>query len=313
MSAAAQGGNDLGDNDHGVNDQAGNDLDGTWPTWLRENLERRCDPEQLLAILMRHGFSPASIRAHMGASFPDASPLVWGRAPDPHGIGPVAIDYEALARIRLTRPDTGLNAQQLLSDRLQLYLLDDFMSAAECARLARIANRHLRPSTVTTGHRDRDYRSSRTCDIGLLDDPEVAKIDERIARTLGIQLACSESTQAQRYDVGQEFRIHTDYFEPGSAEFEMHALGRGQRTWTFMVYLNDGMKGGGTKFHAVEKVITPKRGLAVVWNNLLPDGGPNSRTTHSGLPLEGGHKIIITKWFRDRPQSPDKNREYLVG
>jgi prolyl 4-hydroxylase len=79
---------------------------------------------------------------------------------------------------------------------------------------------------------------------------------------------------------------------------------RGQRTWTFMVYLNEGMKGGGTKFFAIHRVFTPKKGTAVVWNNLYPDGSPNHDTLHSGLPVEAGHKIVITKWFRERGTGP---------
>src|SRR4029078_877660 len=136
------------------------DLDGTWPAWLQENLERRCNPEQLLEILLRNGFSVASIRAHMGGSFPGASPLL-GEPDRP------AIDYQALARVRLTRPDSGLNVQQLVSDRLQLYTLDGFLSAEECAHVARIAGAGLRPSTVTTGQRRAGLRTRRTAEPGV--------------------------------------------------------------------------------------------------------------------------------------------------
>jgi len=282
----------------------GKELDGTWPAWLNENLQRHCDPEELLAILLQHGFSPQSIRVHMGVSFPGASRLLGDGPQGPDGGDAIAIDYEALARVRMTRPDSGLNARQFLTDRLQLYTLDDFMTASECVHLARIVNRHLRPSTVTTGERDKDYRTSRTCDLGLITDPEVARIDERIARTLGIGSAYSESIQAQRYDVGEEFKAHTDYFEPGTGEYDAHAGGRGQRTWTFMIYLNERMQGGETKFEALGQSIIPKRGMAVVWNNLLPDGRPNNQTAHCGLPVRRGHKIIITKWFRDRGTGP---------
>jgi hypothetical protein len=36
-------------------------LDGTWQGWLQENLARKCDPKQLLGILLRDGFSGQSI------------------------------------------------------------------------------------------------------------------------------------------------------------------------------------------------------------------------------------------------------------
>ena len=39
-------------------------------------------------------------------------------------------------------------------------------------------------------------------------------IDEKICKTLGIRPEYSEGIQAQRYDVGQQFKAHSDYFEP---------------------------------------------------------------------------------------------------
>ena len=276
-------------------------LDGTWPAWLQENLDRKCDPEQLLGILLKNGFGAESIQQHMGTLFPSGSPLLkgMGQAKD----GP-AIDYTAVSRPRLTRGDAGLNVLQMVSDKIQLYVLDGFMSAEECDRIVDISAQHLRPSTVTTGDRDKGYRTSSTSDLSLLNDPYVATIDEKIARTLGIRLPYSEGIQAQRYEAGQEFKQHTDYFQPGTGEYATFAGTRGQRTWTFMVYLNDGMTGGGTKFFALDKIFTPKKGTAVVWNNLYPDGTPNHDTLHSGMPVEAGHKIIITKWFRDRGTGP---------
>lgn len=274
-------------------------LDGTWPAWLQENLDRKCDPEQLLGILLRNGFSPASIKSHMGSLFPEKSSFLEGI---PFEAQKPAFDYAAIANTRVARMDSGLKAQRVMSDKLQLYVIEDFMSAEECRRVIDISASHLRPSTTTTG--EKGYRTSSTSDLGLLNDAFVKKMDEKIARAVGLRLAYSEGIQAQRYEVGQEFRQHTDYFAPGSTEYAKYAGARGQRTWTFMVYLNDGMKGGGTRFVAIDRVFTPRLGMALVWNNLYPDGRPNYDTLHCGLPVEEGHKIIITKWFRERGNGP---------
>jgi prolyl 4-hydroxylase len=114
----------------------------------------------------------------------------------------------------------------------------------------------------------------------------------------------SEGIQAQRYDVGQQFKPHWDYFEPGTKEYLRFAGTRGNRTWTFMVYLNEGMEGGGTRFTELGHTFQPKTGLAVLWNNLKSDGTPNTFTKHSGEPVLSGHKIIITKWFRAIGEGP---------
>ena len=126
------------------------------------------------------------------------------------------------------------------------------------------------------------------------------EVDQRICQCLGIDVAFAEITQVQRYDVGQQFKLHTDYFEPHSDEYEKFASAQGNRTWTFMVYLSDVPKGGGTHFSAIDSIIMPKKGMAVVWNNRYPNGDVNPDSIHAGLPVEEGQKFVITKWFRER-------------
>jgi prolyl 4-hydroxylase len=58
------------------------------------------------------------------------------------------------------------------------------------------------------------------------------------------------------------------------------------------------MQGGGTRFFSIDRILEPKKGQAVIWNNLYPDGSPNPDTLHSGMPVSEGHKVIITMWFR---------------
>jgi prolyl 4-hydroxylase len=261
-------------------------LDASWRAWLKENIERGCSRSDLVRILRDHGFSLSSIRQNMGAAFPSDTPPQEASSPP------------SLVR----RRPAALH--QLETDELDIYTLDDFLSTQECDRLVALIRHHLRPSTVTVESADKLFRTSQTCDLSLLHSAFARAIDTKIARTLGIRLEYSEGIQAQRYDVGQQFKAHTDYFEPGTPEYAKFAAERGNRTWTFMVYLNEGMGGGGTKFFAVDHTFVPKKGQAVIWNNLNPDGTPNASTLHSGEPVTSGHKIIITKWFRERGSGP---------
>ncbi len=273
-------------------------LDDSWKSWLKENIARKCDTEELLGILLKNEFTLASIEECMGEHFPSHSSfLVDG----PEGKNQYDSDHKAIAATRITRIDSGLNAQQLLSDKLQLYTIDDFMSGAECDAIVELIRQNLRPSTVTIeSPTDKYYRTSSTCDLSLLKNKYVEKLDEKIARTLGIRLPYSEGIQGQHYEVKQEFKQHTDYFEPGTDEYVKYAGNRGNRTWTFMVYLNTVPKGGGTRFIKLNHVFQPQKGKAVIWNNLYADGLPNYDTLHAGLPVEEGHKDIITKWFREK-------------
>jgi prolyl 4-hydroxylase len=262
-------------------------LDASWKAWLKENLERGCRRPELVEILRGHGFSLSSIQQNMGAAFPSDTPPPGGPLEAP----------------RLIRQPPA-NLHKVDTSDLDLYTLDHFLSAKECDRLLALISHHLRPSTVTIEGNDKLFRTSRTCDLSMLRSPVAQAIDAKITRTLGIRPEYSEGIQAQRYDVGQQFKAHTDYFEPGTPEYARFGGERGNRTWTFMVYLNEGMGGGGTRFVAIDHAFQPSKGQAVIWNNLNPDGTPNAATLHSGEPVTAGQKVIITKWFRELGSGP---------
>lgn len=269
-------------------------LDESWKRWLAENLERQCDPHDLVSTLLENRFSLESIRENMGDSFPVG----------PEHAGQDGPDYLGLSEVGITRSVSTPGLRRVPTDKLQIYVLDDFMSASECDAMVEIITEHLRPSTITLESDDKYFRTSSTCDLSLLDEPLIHEIDERIAKTLGVRVAYSEGIQAQRYDLGQEFKAHTDYFERETAEFWEYAAQQGNRTWTFMVNLNDGMEGGATDFPAIGESFQPRKGRAVLWNNLYRNGATNPDSLHSGSPVTKGHKIVITKWFRERGTGP---------
>ena len=190
------------------------------------------------------------------------------------------------------------NLRKVDTDKVLLYTLEDFLSPGECSKLTSLIAHHLRPSTVAYDSGDAAFRTSTSADLCYLKSPVATAIDEKICRTLGIRVEYSEGIQAQRYDVGQQFKAHCDFFTPDTNAYARFAGLRGNRTWTFMVYLNEGMEGGATRFHNIDYAVQPKAGTAVIWYNLNADGSPNQDTRHSGEPVTRGNKVIITKWFR---------------
>lgn len=181
----------------------------------------------------------------------------------------------------------------------QIYEISNFLTTQECQDLIHAINGNLVPSTVTIG--SSDYRTSRTCHFSKEDMPLVSRIDQKLADLLSVDPRLSEPLQGQRYDPGQYFKEHTDWFAPGTEEFVTHTNPGGQRTWTVMVYLNDVTQGGQTCFQYLDRCFTPTRGLALAWNNLKKDGSPNSLTLHEAMPVKEGNKWVITKWFRAEP------------
>ncbi len=156
-----------------------------------------------------------------------------------------------------------------------------------------------RPSTIADDIGDAAFRTSETCDLDGA-DAVVARVDEAICGLLGLPSGLGEPIQGQRYAPGQEFKPHTDTFEPLGPDYHEHCAARGNRSWTAMVYLNQPEDGGATRFKAIGKIVQPETGKLLAWNNLLPGGAPNPATLHQGMKVRKGAKYILTKWFRER-------------
>ena len=190
-------------------------------------------------------------------------------------------------------------AQRVPTRELELFVVRDFLDAAmRAALIARIDERR-RPSEIADDLGIANFRTSETCDLDGR-DPLVATVERKIAELLGLPLNASEPLQGQRYAPGQEFKPHTDTFEPGGYDFFVHTADRGQRTWTAMIYLNRPDEGGATRFKTIGKTVQPEPGKLLTWNNLLPDGRPNPATLHQGMRVRRGTKYVLTKWFRER-------------
>ena len=190
--------------------------------------------------------------------------------------------------------------QRIPSEKLELFQLRGFLDAELCARLIERIEAERRPSTLADSNGDTYFRTSETCDLAS-DLPETQALEGLFEQLSGIDPAYGEPVQGQRYDVGQEFKPHCDYFNPGGADWDRYCSIAGQRSWTFMVYLNAVESGGATRFKCIGKTIQPEAGKLLCWNNRRPDRSVNPNTLHHGMKVRKGRKYVITKWYREKP------------
>ncbi|MFZ2998513.1 prolyl hydroxylase family protein [Sphingobium sp.] len=190
--------------------------------------------------------------------------------------------------------------QRVPSRELTLFIKRDFLSAEDCVALIERIEAGRRPSTIADANGDGYFRTSETCDLDY-GDPFVARIDAMLADFVGIDPAYGEPIQGQRYDVGQEFKAHTDYFDPKGADYATYCSVAGNRTWTAMVYLDTPIAGGATRFPKIGKTVHPETGKLLAWNNRLSPGISNPTSLHHGMKVRAGVKHVITKWYREKP------------
>lgn len=196
------------------------------------------------------------------------------------------------------------SAKRLKFPFTQIYIQPGFLSKSECQEIMTEVDKDLHPSAVSNPE-DRilvsDYRTSSSCFFDYHSGKTGFEIDKKINRYLGIDPFIGETVQAQKYEPGQYYKEHHDYYDPFSEEYKTYTEWMGQRTWTFMVYLNDVEEGGETYFKHLNMKVKPQTGLAIFWNNLWPFGWPNYKTLHEALPPISGNKYILTKWYRSWP------------
>lgn len=195
------------------------------------------------------------------------------------------------------------NRNYIKNDKeLEIFTIDNFLREEECDYLNVIIQKNSSRSTVATTESNGEgiVHEGRTSYTATLpnEDPIVSIINDRISKEIGIEEKYGESVQGQVYDIGQEFKHHTDYFSEDT--YPNNCLYSGQRTWTVMVYLNDVEEGGMTDFPHIGLIVTPKKGMAVAWKNSDGTGKEYTASMHAGLPVVKGKKIIITKWYRER-------------
>jgi prolyl 4-hydroxylase len=208
----------------------------------------------------------------------------------------MATPGETSAAHLLTQP----GVRRVPTPKVELFTVPGFLPDPLCDDLMRLIDTNRRPSTIADPNGDQYFRTSESCDLDA-GEPSVQEVEARLAALTGIDPAHGEPIQGQRYEAGQEFKAHTDYFEPDGQDFTRYSSVAGQRTWTFMVYLNDVDAGGATRFRLIDKTFRPRRGMLVGWNNHRPDGTLNPATLHHAMKVRKGLKYVITKWYRERP------------
>jgi len=101
-----------------------------------------------------------------------------------------------------------------------------------------------------------------------------------------------------RYETGQEYKPHTDWFHDNDAG-RVHIGLQGNRIATVLTYLHSPEEGGGTIFPEINKVVPAKAGDSVLFWDLHPDNSVDPRSLHGGKPVIKGIKWAMTKWIRE--------------
>jgi prolyl 4-hydroxylase len=184
-----------------------------------------------------------------------------------------------------------------------LVLFSNFLSAPQCDELINQAKDRLARSKTfdpdTGGSAVNPVRTSHGMFFKRGETPLVDYIEQKISSITGIPVDHGEGLQILRYEVGQEYKPHHDYFDTTRPNYGETDAGAGQRIATFLMYLNTPEKGGGTVFPESKMIVEACKGNGLLFR--YPNTNAESKSLHGGTPVQAGVKWVATKWLRQKP------------
>jgi prolyl 4-hydroxylase len=160
-----------------------------------------------------------------------------------------------------------------------------------------------------------NIRTSFGTFLPRLQDEVVARVEHRVAAWTKLNMSHQEDVQVLRYGVDQKYGAHFDSLSNDSP-----------RVATVLLYLSDVEEGGETAFPNDSQWVDPslaealgkvsdcakghvaakaRRGDALLFYSLNPDGTHDHAAMHTGCPVLKGVKWTATIWIHTKPFRPE--------
>ena len=264
-----------------------------WRRWVVDNLNRGCAPQRMLEDMTRSTWDVEHAQLALDEALGllgkvlDWKPLIPTVA-NPAQQAQSQSGYAVLCRI--TRP--------------RAVLLDGLLSPDECAQVIEYAHEKglARSGVVDPASGDSVAHAARTSTSVFFtraETPLIDALERRLASITGWPVTHGEGLQVLRYEHGQQYKPHFDWFDKSKTGAASHLSRGGQRLATTVVYLSVAESGGGTFFPEAGIEVSPRIGGGIFFNNVDLLGRPDGMSLHSGTPVIDGVKIVATYWQRE--------------
>jgi len=194
-------------------------------------------------------------------------------------------------------------AGRALSQQPRIAMVKRFISAGACDWLIEHAKPYLQRAqtfALDDGKAADDLaRTHRAAEFlpGRL-DTMLSFVRARIAAFTGMSTGVLETSQVLHYSVGEIFAPHYDFLDLRHAAYARQVVEHGQRVLTVLIYLNDNYEDGETYFPKLERGFKGRKGDALVFWNVTPEGTPDPLTLHMGSAPTSGEKWLFSQWIR---------------
>lgn len=180
----------------------------------------------------------------------------------------------------------------------------NILTDEECEHFINISKSSLKRSLVSNNDKGfiSNGRTSHNTWIQHDHDEITKRVGEKIATIVNMPLENSEAFQVIYYGIHAEYRQHYDSWLHDGSEKTLRCMNKGgARMKTALCYLNDVVKGGGTKMTKLNITIPAEKGKLLVFHNTVSqtDHTRHELSEHAGLPVEEGEKYAFNLWFKE--------------
>jgi prolyl 4-hydroxylase len=275
-------------------------LSKEWNEWLIINAARGCSRENLLSDLTIKGGYALDVaeKAFEGvwddlARCTNISKIIKGESIRPD----IESTHNSL------KVDDRFISILMTCEKPRIVFLDNVLTETECDELIALAEERIQRSQVVDASSGNSTphgaRTSHGAFFKRQESDLITAIEKRLAQITHWPIEYGEGLQVMRYEIGEEYKTHYDWFDPSKTGSSKHLSQGGQRVGTVVMYLSDVEQGGGTLFPHLGLEVRPKKGAAVFFANVTENGIPDKQTWHAGAPVISGVKYIATKWMRE--------------
>ena len=202
---------------------------------------------------------------------------------------------------------------RVLNTSPPIFGVDNFLTDFECSFLMNSAQDSFGPAPVV-GKGIGEVSPSRTSSTCYLAREDLPDLLRKVSLLTGKPVDHCELPQVGRYFPSQQYLQHFDAFDLGTEDGRRFAANGGQRTITVLIYLNDVLRGGATRFPALNLDVQPRRGMALVFFPATIDGMLDKMALHAALPAIDT-KFVSQVWIRQSTYSgqPSKRLPQTLG